>query len=217
MPAKKSPKTGRIHSLWPAAYTRVASIIAASFIFSVATAGAGEPNLTLRISNDTENTIEHLFVRQSGNRLFGGDTLSVAGELDPDDSVSVGLESSFTESLYEVKAIDSDSTVYRVDTIRVGSGADSNTATISPEQATGAEAPELGSATVFASMETDVFYVYLERIDTQDLGANLTGGTMIPEDGAEEIRYIASEAEQLGSFIIVDSIGATMRVDGPGD
>ena len=196
---------------------RLPALVTACFMAAAFSAGAGEPNLSLTITNETGNTVEHLFVRQAGNRLFGGDLLSVDGALDAGDSMSVGIASSFSESLYEVKAVGSDNTVYRLDSIRVGSGGDSSTAAIRPETATDSQAPDIASAQVFASTDTDVFYVYLERIDTQDLGANLAAGNIIPEDGSETIRYMASEADQLGSFILVDSIGASIRVDGPGD
>lgn len=191
--------------------------LTACFALALAQTGAGEPNLTLRITNDTENAIEHLFVRQAGKRLFGGDLLSVYGDLDPEETVSAGLESSYSESLYELMAVDSEDTVYRVDAVRAESDAERNTATITSDDSSDSEAPEMESSSVSASMGTDVYYVYLERIDTQDLGANLSGGDVIPEDGTANIRYIASEADQLGSFILVDDIGGTMRADGPGD
>lgn len=184
-----------------------------------ATVTATEPDVGIEIVNETEGSLEHLFIRPVDSELYGGDILSRIDSIDPEDSITVGVSISFAETLLSVMAVDDEGEVYEIEDIRVNvEDSDREPVRIgSGDHNSSAEAPELSSATVRADYDTDIYYLYLERADSRAAGANLTGGELLHEGASASIRYIEEESGRLGDFLAVDSFGMRVRIDGPGE
>lgn len=185
-------------------------------LLTIPTAIAQTPNLSLQLTNESEEAIEHLFVRPADSRYFGGDVLSMSDPIESGDTISVGISSNFSETLVDIRAIDEDGTLYDAESIRLGSE-EQTAVSISSAHATESSAPGLSSIPVNAAFETDIHYVYIERIDTSDLGANLTSGEVIVEGSSATFTILADEAAMLNAIVAVDQFNVSIRLDGPAD